>query len=53
MAPDDILPEEVLVPVDMLPLVAAWAEASAADTMLSIAATTAILEKVFMTYLAF
>jgi hypothetical protein len=53
MAPDDILPEDVLVPVDMLLLVADWAKASAAETTLKIAATTVIFDNVFITYLVF
>lgn len=48
-----MLPEDVLVPVDMLPLVADWAKASAAETMLNKAATTATFDNVFITYLAF
>jgi hypothetical protein len=53
IAADDMLPEDVLVPVDMLPLVADWAKASVAETTLSIAAATANFDNVFITYLAF
>ena len=48
-----MLPDDVLVPVDMLPLVADWAKAFAPETMPIIAAAIAAFDSVFITYLAF
>jgi hypothetical protein len=53
VAPLDMLPDDVLPPVDMLPLVADWAKTPPAETTLIIAAMTAAFNTVFMTYLAF